>query len=321
MRIIQVVGPTACGKTDFSVKLGVALGAEMVNVDSMQVYRDLAIGTDKPTPEQQSMLPIHGINLIPLGPPMDAAAFAGYADKVLAEIAERGRPAIVSGGTGLYHRAIMHGILDAPARNDEIRAQLREERDRCGIQYMYEKLRDVDPDAAQKIMPTDWVRIERSLEVFMLTHRRLSEQQAEHGFRENRYERLALGCWRPREELYYKIEKRLDVMWNNGIVQETQMLLDLGLPSDQLPVKALGYKQAAAALLGNCSSEQALEDAKRETRRFAKRQLTWFRADKSIIWIKMPLDDEEFRRLVWACQQFCRGEEPDFSGIPVVENA
>lgn len=318
MRIIQVVGPTACGKTNFSVELGAALHAEMLNVDSMQVYRDLAIGTDKPSPKQQARLPIHGIDLIPLGPPMDASAFAKYADETLSAIAARGNCALISGGTGLYHRTIIHGILEAPSRDDAIRAELRKQRDELGQLAMFEKLREVDPMAAQKIMPTDWVRIERALEVFQMTGKKLSEQQAEHGFKETRYERFCLGCWRPRQELYQKIEKRLDEMWATGIVEETKLLLDHGLPADQLPVKALGYKQAAAALQGLCSFEQALDDAKRETRRFAKRQLTWFRADKEVHWVRQPLSPDEFWATVRACKQFLNNEPVDLTGIPLV---
>jgi len=319
MRIIQVVGPTACGKTNFSVALGAALGAEMLNVDSMQVYKDLAIGTDKPSPAQQAELPIHGIDLIPLGPPLDAAAFAAYADQKLAEIAARNKPALISGGTGLYHRTIIHGILQAPSRDDALRERLRAERDQIGQPAMFDKLRTIDPEAADKIMPTDWVRIERALEVFELTGRKLSEQQVEHGFKETRYERLCLGCWRPREELYANIEKRLDEMWATGIVDETRKLLEAGLPADELPVKALGYKQAAAALNGVCSFEQALDDAKRETRRFAKRQLTWFRADKETHWVRMPLDMNEFAAVCRACRAFLAGEVPDFTGVPLVQ--
>ncbi len=321
MRIIQIVGPTACGKTNFSVELGVALGAEMINVDSMQVYRDLAIGTDKPSPEQQARLPIHGIDLIPLGPPMDASAFAQYADDTLKAIAARGHHALISGGTGLYHRTILHGILEAPSRDDAIRARLRAERDELGQPAMFERLRQIDPQAADKIMPTDWVRIERALEVYIMTGKKLSEQQAEHGFKENRYERLCFGCWRPRESLYEKIEKRLDEMWATGIVEETRMLLEHGLNANELPVKALGYKQAAAALRGECSFEQALDDAKRETRRFAKRQLTWFRADKDVHWIRMPLNDVEFRAVVEACQRFLAGDDVLFDNIPIVDEA
>lgn len=319
MRIIQIVGPTASGKTNFSVKLGAALHAEMINVDSMQVYKDLAIGTDKPTPEQQKQLPIHGIDLIPLGPPMDAAAFATYADKTLMEIAKRGHHAIISGGTGLYHRVIMHGLIEAPSRDDALRERLRAKRDEIGQPAMYELLQKTDPEAASHIMPTDWVRIERALEVFELTGKRISESQQAHGFRSTRYERLALGCWRPREELYKKIEDRLDEMWHSGIVEETQNLLAANLPMTELPIKALGYKQAAAALTGQCSLEQALEDAKRETRRFAKRQLTWFRADKDIHWIRLPLSDQEFLTIVNLCQQFLEGKDPSFDGIPCVD--
>ena len=321
MRLIQIVGPTASGKTNFSVRLGTALHAEMINVDSMQVYRDLAIGTDKPSPEQQKLLPIHGIDLIPLGPPMDAAAFAAYADQKLHDIGRRGNPAILSGGTGLYHRVIMHGLIEAPSRDDALRERLRAKRDEIGQQAMYALLQDKDPEAAARIMPTDWVRIERALEVFELTGKRISESQQAHGFKKTRYERLAFGCWRPREELYQNIEKRLDEMWHQGILLETQMLLDAALPLHELPIKALGYKQAAAALTGKCSLEQALDDAKRETRRFAKRQLTWFRADKDIHWIRMPITDQAFEAIIDVCRQFLDGHNPALDKIPCVDPA
>ncbi len=303
-RVIQVVGPTASGKTSFSVRLTEALGGELINVDSMQVYRPLAVGTDKPTPEQCMRVPIHGINLIDFGPPMDASEFASYTHEKIREIERRGRCCVISGGTGLYHRAIVHGLLEAPSRNDEIRARLRSEREQLGIGAMYERLKGIDPDAAQKIYSTDWVRIERALEVYETTGERLSAQQASHGFKESFVERLALGCTAPREELYAKIERRLDEMWSGGIIEETQKMFDAGLDPEQLPMKALGYKQAAMYLRGECSLDEALDLAKRETRRFAKRQLTWFRADKAIEWHDMPMSDEVFEAIVLKCRDF-----------------
>ena len=305
-KIIQIVGPTASGKTEFSVNLTEALGGELINVDSMQVYKPIAIGTDKPTPEQQSRVPIHGIDLIDFGPPMDASEFADYARNKIAEIQARGRCVVVSGGTGLYHRALVYGLIPAPSRNDEIRARLRAERDQIGIAAMYERLVKIDPVGAAKIYDTDWVRIERSLEVYEMTGRPLSEAQSEHGFKEELVERYAIGCTRPREILYQKIEKRLDEMWANGIMQETKAMLDAGLPVDQLPIKALGYRHAAMALLGECTSEEALSLAKRDTRHFAKRQLTWFRSDSAIHWIELPLSDDDFEQVLSDCKQFLK---------------
>ncbi|MCL2326705.1 MAG: tRNA (adenosine(37)-N6)-dimethylallyltransferase MiaA [Proteobacteria bacterium] len=316
-RIIQVVGSTASGKTDFSVTLAEDLGAELLNVDSMQVYRDLAIGTDKPGREACTRVHIHGIDLIDLGPPLDASAFAEYADGVIAEAASRGKACILSGGTGLYHRAILHGLIDAPTRDDAIRARLRQTRDQLGIAAMHDRLTEIDPEAAQKIYPTDWVRIERALEVYEITGTKLSLAHAQHGFRTQKYDRLALGCWRPRKVLYEKIERRLDEMWTTGILEETKRMLDCGLPTDTLPLKALGYRQAAMALLGECSSSEALALAKQETRRFAKRQLTWFRADKTIHWLPLPLDAPPYTQLLKACRLFLETGQTDLSGIPL----
>lgn len=303
-KIIQIVGPTASGKTSFSVKLANALGAEIINVDSMQVYKDIAIGSDKPSTKQRQLVPFHGLDLIELGPPLDASSFSAYADVAIAEITGRHKPCILSGGTGLYHRAILYGLIDAPSRDDELRARLRKERDEHGIELLYERLVACDPAAAAKIYPTDWVRIERSLEVFELTGQMLSQAHDAHGFREAKYERLSFGCLRPREVLYSKIEQRLDEMWASGILEETQKMLDLGLSTDFLPLKALGYRQAALALTGQCSIDEALSLAKRETRRFAKRQMTWFRSDKDIQWIDMDMTESDFETVCQQCKSF-----------------
>lgn len=320
-KIIQIVGPTASGKTSFSVRLTEVLGGELINVDSMQVYRPLAIGTDKPTEAQCTRIPIHGINLIDFGPPMDASEFAEYTHKKIAEIASRGKCCVISGGTGLYHRAIVHGLLEAPSRNDEIRAKLRAERDQLGIAAMYDRLKAIDPEAAAKIYATDWVRIERSLEVFETTGTKLSASQAAHGFKNSFVERLCFGCTAPRPQLYEKIEKRLDEMWHTGIIEETRQMLDAGLDPTQLPMKALGYKQAALYLTGQCTNEEALELAKRETRRFAKRQLTWFNADKEVHWLNMPLSDEQFEDVVNECRSFlCLSGNYSAGALPRLSN-
>ena len=308
-RVIQVVGPTASGKTAFSVELAQALDAELINVDSMQVYKDLSVGTDKPSREDCARVRVHGIDLIELGPPMDASTVSAYVHRTIEEIQSRHNPCILSGGTGLYHRAVVHGLLAGPSRDDDVRARLRAERDEKGIAFMYARLQAIDPVGASRIYATDWVRIERGLEYYLLTGRPLSAAQEAHGFKEVFVERLCLGCTRPRPLLYEKIEKRLDLMWNDGIMEETKMMLDRGLSPEQLPLKALGYRQAAMYLRGECSREEALELAKRETRRFAKRQLTWFRADKEVHWLELPLEKEAFSHVCEMCRAFLAQSE------------
>jgi tRNA dimethylallyltransferase len=316
-KIIQVVGPTASGKTAFSVELAKLCGAEIVNVDSMQVYKDLAVGSDKPSAAERETVRFFGLDLIELGPPMDAARFADYADACIADIAQRGKIPMLSGGTGLYHRCIVRGILDAPSRDDAWRAALRAERDIVGQDAIYARLENIDPDLAANIMPSDWVRIERGLEYYALTGKLLSVAQKEHGFMQPRYDVLSFGVWRPREERYEKINSRLDEMWKSGLLEETQILLDAKLDLEELPLKALGYKQAACYLLGNCSRDEALERAKQETRRFAKRQMTWFRSDKAVHWLRMPLDGGQFETLATQVQKFMAGEDFDLSILPI----
>ncbi len=319
--LVQVIGPTASGKTAFAVALAEQLGAEVINVDSMQVYRDLAVGTDKPSAAEQQRVPFHGIDLIPLGPPLDAARFAELAQGWIAEVQGRGRPVVAAGGTGLYHRALVHGLLAAPSRDDALRAQLRARRAAEGQAVLYAELAGKDPVAAARIAPTDWVRIERALEVHALTGACLSEGQDAHGFGETRYRRVVLGCWRPRSELYARIDQRLEEMWSGGLVEETAQMLALGLTVDALPLKALGYRQAAAYLQGALSAAEALALAQRETRRFAKRQMTWFRRESGVIWLQMPLSEAHLSTLVRKMGGFFAGRSLDSSGLPRVEMA
>ncbi len=298
MRITAIVGPTGSGKTSLAIELCQHLDAEIVNIDSMQIYRDIAIGTAKPTPEERARATFHGIDFWPLGPPLDAAKFAAMAHEWIADITARGKLPILCGGTGLYFRAITQGILEAPARDDAIRQSLRQQRDQNGIESLWKQLVACDPITAARIHKNDWVRIERALEVFILTQKPLGERQQQHQFRDHRYDLLCFATHYPRPKLYERIEKRLDIMWTSGLIEETQHMRDLHLPCDALPLKALGYAQAAMFLNGELSEADALALAKRQTRRFAKRQLTWFRAIEGCQWIDQPTSPAQVAELI-----------------------
>jgi len=317
--LLAVVGPTASGKTSLGVELGAAVGGELINIDSMQVFRGLDVGTDKPTPAQRSRVPFHLVDVLEPGELFDAATCARLGGAAAEAIWARGRIPIAAGGTGLYHRALRHGLIDAPPRDDAFRAGLRARREAEGIEALYAELDRLDPDAAAAIKPTDWVRIERALEVQHLTGATISSAHAQHGFGPERFRCWTIGCFRPREELYAGIESRLEQMWTSGLLDETRALLDRGFSLDVLPLKALGYRHAALFLRGELGRDEALALAKRDTKRFAKRQLTWFRADRSVCWLRVPLEQAALQRLAAAVRDFTAGAEPRTLELPTVD--
>jgi len=318
--IIAIVGPTASGKTGLAVELAERIGGEIINVDSMQVYRDLDVGTDKPTAAQRTRVPFHCVDIVEPGMQLDAARFAALADDAIGRITARGHAPIAAGGTGLYHRALRFGLVEGPGRDDAIRTQLRAERDAAGgSAAMHERLAQIDPRAAARTHPNDWVRIERALEVHRLTGQTLSSLHDEHDSAAPRYRTLALGCHRPRGRLYERINSRLDEMWRTGLVAETRDLLERELPLDELPLKALGYSHAARMLTGQLDEEEALRLAKRDTRRFAKRQLTWFRRDEETVWLALDLDRSALEELAARVRDFLAGAPFVSDDLPVVD--
>jgi tRNA dimethylallyltransferase len=319
MPLISIVGPTASGKTSLGVELAARLEGELLNVDSMQVFRGLDVGTDKPTASQQQRVRIHGIDLIDPGESFDAASFADLGWRVISEASRCQVPVIAAGGTGLYHRALNHGLVDVPGRQQELRAALNARREEEGIEALYQELMQHDPDAAARIHPNDWVRIERALELYASTGLLPSSLRAEHGFREYRFRQLTFGCFRPREELYSGIEQRLEQMWRTGLLEETQCLLEQALDPERLPLKALGYRHAAAYLRGEWSRDEALALAKRDTKRYAKRQLTWYRACADVVWLRVPLDEKALQRLAEVVSAFLREECLESFDLPIVD--
>jgi tRNA dimethylallyltransferase len=291
------------GKTGAALTLAQSLGAEIVNADSLQVYRELNIGTAKPSREEQALICHHLVGVVSPREPYDAARYSREGRAVLAELHRRGVPPLVVGGTGLYLKALFQGLMDDGEPPGEIRLRLRQELAALGLAHLYDRLKGLDPGAAARVHPHDTYRILRALEVMEATGRPLSALQAAHRFQDCPYQVLKLGLSLPREELYQRIEARVEAMLKAGWLEEVRGLLSR-YPPDLKPLKALGYRHLIDFLQGRWTWEETLEHLKRDTRRFAKRQFTWFRADPEIRWFE-PEQIEEMR----AClQEFFRND-------------
>jgi tRNA dimethylallyltransferase len=283
--VAVLLGPTAVGKSALALELAQALGGEIVNADSLQVYRELNIGTAKPTPNERALLPHHLLDLVDPDELYDAARYCRDGRQVLAELAARGAPPLVAGGTGLYIKALLHGLFGEGSPRGEIRRRLGQELAALGLTSLYGRLSSLDPATARRLSHRDTYRILRALEVMEATGRPLSALWAAHGFRDSPYQVLKLGLILPREELYRRIEARVEDMLARGWLQEVEDLLSR-YPPDLKPFKALGYRHLIAHLKGRWSLEEAVTLLKRDTRHYAKRQLTWFRADPEVEWFE-----------------------------------
>ena len=287
-RVLVITGPTACGKSDLALALAQQLDGEIISVDSLAVYRGFDIGSAKPTVEQQATVPHHLLNIRDPLQPFTAADFRQAATAAIADITRRGKRPILAGGTGLYLRALLRGLTDAPGEDPQLRQTLRLRAEQEGTPVLLQELRAVDPVTADRLHPNNLIRIIRALEVVRVTGVPLSQLQTAHGFSERPFESLQFCLERPREQLYRAIEQRVDTMLAAGLLAEVQQLLASGVPVDCKPMQAIGYKEVAAHLHGNLELEQMTALIKRNTRRFAKRQLTWFKAEPELQWVAYP---------------------------------
>jgi tRNA dimethylallyltransferase len=285
MRVGFVVGPTGAGKSAFALEVAERLAAEIVNADSRQVYRGMDIGTAKPTPDERRRVPHHLVDIRTPDDPLDVASFLALARTVIADVAARGRRAIVVGGSGLYLRVLRGGIFEGPTASIEIRDELMAVAHEKGASHLHEQLRQVDAAAANRISPNDLKRIIRALEVYRLTGTPITVHQQRHRFSAGGFESLIIGLEMPREQLYDAIDRRFDAMMAAGLVDEVRALMTAGYRVDAQPLRTIGYREIAAYLRGTTSLAEAVERAKRESRRLAKRQLTWFRREPGIEWL------------------------------------
>ena len=285
-----IVGPTAAGKSSLAMAVAERVGAEIVNADSRQFYRGMNIGTAKPAPEDRRRVPHHLVDVCEPNDPLDVAEFGAMARAAIAGIAERGRNPLIVGGSGLYLRVIRGGIFQGPPASPEIRERLSAAAAERGVAHLHDRLRGIDPDAANRIGVNDLYRIVRALEVFELTGEPMSAHQGRHRFADADYECLTVGVEVERKELYERIDRRFDAMVAAGLAEEVRALVAAGYSPEKPPLCTIGYREIAAHLRGEIALDAAVERAKRDSRRLAKRQLTWFRRDNSIVWLDPERD-------------------------------
>ena len=284
-RLLCLLGPTAVGKTEIAIQLAQRLDAEIVSVDSRQIYRQMDIGTAKPTAEEQQAARHHLIDCVDISQPFSVADYQSLADTVIADIQNRGKRVLLVGGAGLYFRAIVDGLFEGPGADTALRERLEREAAQHGVNVLHERLRACDPGSADRIHPNNIVRVIRALEVYELTGIPMSELQQQWHPEKQRYPFIAFGLTMPRALLYCRIEQRVDVMLANGLIAEVESLLAAGYARETVALQSFGYRELIAYLDGECTYLEAVQQLKQNTRRFAKRQLTWFRKDTRVEWI------------------------------------
>lgn len=293
-KMIIIVGPTASGKTALSVALAQALNGEIISADSMQIYRGMDIGTAKVTPEETQGIPHHMVDVAQPWESYSAARFVSEADPIVGDILARGKTVIVAGGTGLWVDALVAGREFAPYPETGRRQALEQEAEEKGMEFMLKKLRLVDEESAQKLHLKDKKRIIRALEVYEETGKTIAQHNRETQALPDKYQPLWLGLnFRDRQDLYDRINLRVDKMLSQGLMEEIRSLLARGVPATATALQAIGYKEFFPVLRGEASLEAATEKCKQESRRYAKRQLTWFHRNENIHWIQREKDTSE----------------------------
>lgn len=280
-----IVGPTGAGKSALAMTIAERANCEIVNADSRQFYRGMDLGTAKPSADDRRRVPHHLIDVRDPDDSLDVAEFAQLARTAIENIASRGRNPLVVGGSGLYLRVIRGGIFRGPAASPEIRDRLAKIAAEQGVPHLHQRLRDLDPESANRIGVNDLYRIVRALEVFELTGETISAHQHRHRFADIGYDTFTVGVKVERKKLYDAIDARFDAMVAAGLVEEVRALIQTGYSPEKPPLSTIGYKQIAVYLRGEMTLAEAIALAKQESRRLAKRQLTWFRREPEIVWL------------------------------------
>ncbi len=286
----MIAGPTGTGKTALAIAVAAELDAEIVGCDALQVYRLFDIATAKPTPEQRGRVPYHLVDCVDPVVDYTLADYIRDADRIISEIRSRRRVPIVAGGTGMYLRGLLKGILPAPARSPELRGRLQAMVHRFGSPRMHRWLAGLDPDSAERLPPADVQRIIRALEIALTGSRSWSSALSREGTwsrAEERYPALKIGLGMERETLVRRIENRVDAFFDQGLVDEVRSLLAAGVPESANAFKAIGYREVLATIRDRSPIDLVRAEVKKNTRRFSKRQRTWFRKEPGMHWLDM----------------------------------
>ncbi|MBW7573649.1 tRNA (adenosine(37)-N6)-dimethylallyltransferase MiaA [Caproiciproducens faecalis] len=283
--VIAVVGPTASGKSRLAVELALAGNGEVISADSMQIYKGMNIGTAKPTVEEMRGVPHHLLDFAPLTQPFSVADYVSLASDCISQVSARGKLPVIAGGTGLYIRSLLQNIQFTENDKDEtLRKQLAQKAEEQGVQSLMEELKSFDPESAERIHPNNLSRVIRAIEIYRTTGFTMTEQLERSKQAPTPYDACMIGLdFRDRQKLYDRINRRVDLMIRDGLLHEAEEILNR--PGSQTAMQAIGYKELLPYFRSECSLEEAVESIKRESRRYAKRQLTWFRRDENIHWI------------------------------------
>lgn len=289
-KVISVTGPTCTGKSALSVLLAEKFDGEIINCDSMQVYKYFDIGTAKPDADMCKRVPHHLINVAEPQEEFNAARFKEIADHAIHSIHARRKTPILVGGTGLYLRALIYGLFKAD-KDPDLRESLQKEYSEDPLRF-YERLKEIDRDYAMRISFKDKIRVVRAMEIFLLTNRKVSELEKDHGFREPRYDILKIGLKKEKDTLYARINERVNDMFAQGWIEEVKNILLMGTSDAAKPFSSIGYREILLNIKGSIQHEDMVEDIQKHTRHYAKRQFTWFSKEKNMNWFEYPEDSE-----------------------------
>lgn len=297
--LIAVVGPTASGKTGLAIDIANYVGGEIVSADSMQIYKYMDIGSAKPTPEERSQAIHHMIDFLEPDEEFSVADYTEMAHTVIANITAHGKIPVMAGGTGLYINSVINDVTFGEMEPDYLlREQLNKLAEEKGGEYLIEMLMKIDEESAKKLHPNNVRRIIRAIEFYKLTGKKISKHQEETKKRESRYNPLMICIKRDREELYQRINRRVDIMMDMGLVDEVKRLMDMGYTRELNSMKGIGYKEVIDYLEDKASFEETVDIIKQSSRRYAKRQLTWFCRDKRIHYVNANKAFEESKILI-----------------------
>jgi len=295
--VIVICGPTGIGKTSAAIAIATRYNGEIIGADSMQIYRQLDIGTAKPTRAEQSRIPHHMVNIAEPDESFDASRYLHLAREIVSSLHDRGVVPLVVGGTGLYIKALLYGLFEAEKPDERIRQRLKAEAESVGGEEMHRRLGRIDPEAAGRIHLHDTVRIIRALETYEQTGQTLTAYHRRHGFPDSPYRVLKIGLNMEREMLYERINQRVNLMVAENLVEEVKTLMNMGYSENLKSMQSLGYRHMVDYLQGRLDWQEAVRTMKRDTRRYAKRQLTWLRADPQIVWTTPERIDELYPKI------------------------